>query len=74
MIFLTDIGGKQILSIDKDESVVTNEELITPSSFSSLKSCNEISAQEEVPDALVFDSDRSMSKNERMFPNPAKKG
>ena len=36
--------------LEKDESMVTTEELVTPSSFSSLKSSNEISAPEEVPD------------------------
>ena len=38
---------KQNLVIDKDFSEITNEELVTPSSLSSLKSCNENPVQDD---------------------------
>ena len=43
--------------IGKEDSLITNEELITPSSFASSKSCNEICAQ-DVPEQLSFSSDK----------------
>lgn len=43
--------------IGKEDSLITNEELITPSSFASSKSCNEICVQ-DVPDHLSISSDK----------------
>ena len=47
---LLDDLSRPNLTIGKDDSLITNEELITPSSFASSKSCNEICAQ-DVPDS-----------------------
>ena len=62
---------KQNLVIDKDFSEITNEELVTPSSLSSLKSCNENPAQDDSFEATVdkenvFKSDKTyrMSQDE----------
>ena len=44
---------KQNLVIDKDFSEITNEELVTPSSLSSLKSCNENPAQDDSFEATI---------------------
>ena len=62
---------KQNLVIDKDFSEITNEELVTPSSLSSLKSCNENPAQDDSFEATidkenVFENDKTyrMSQNE----------
>ena len=46
-------SGKQNLVIDKDFSEITNEELVTPSSLSSLKSCNENPAQDDSFEATI---------------------
>ena len=43
---LSDDFSRQNIVIGKDDSLITNEELITPSSFASSKSCNEICAQD----------------------------
>ena len=66
--------------IGKDDSLITNEELITPSSFSSSKSCNEICAQ-EVPDPSQFRSDEvndatiySSDQNDELLKNSLPKG
>lgn len=64
-------SGKQNLVIDKDFSEITNEELVTPSSLSSLKSCNENPAQDDSFEATidkenVFENDKTyrMSQDE----------
>ena len=44
---------KQNLVIDKDFSEITNEELVTPSSLSSLKSCNENTVQDDAFEATI---------------------
>ena len=66
--------------IGKDDSLITNEELITPSSFSSSKSYNEMCAQ-AVPDPSYFRSDEvkdvniySSDQNEEMVKNSLPKG
>ena len=46
-------SGKQNLVIDKDFSEITNEELVTPSSLSSLKSCNENPVQDDAFEATI---------------------
>ena len=62
---------KQNLVIDKEFSEITNEELVTPSSLSSLKSCNENPAQDDSFEATinkenVFTNDKTyrMSQDE----------
>ena len=72
--------SRQNLMIGKADSVITNEELITPSSFSSSKSCNEICAQ-EVPDTSQFRSDEvkdatiySSDQKEELHKNSLPKG
>ena len=62
---------KQNLVIDKDFSEITNEELVTPSSLSSLKSCNENPVQDDAFEATidkenVFENDKTyrMSQDE----------
>ena len=53
---LLDDFSRPNVTIGKDDSLITNEELITPSSFASSKSCNEICAH-DVPDSSPVASD-----------------
>ena len=66
--------------IGKEDSLITNEELITPSSFASSKSCNEICAQ-DVPEHLPSCSDKlkiganlSSAQNEETVTDSLPKG
>ena len=51
--YILGASGKQNLVIDKDFSEITNEELVTPSSLSSLKSCNENPVQDDAFEATI---------------------
>ena len=56
---------KQNLVIDKDFSEITNEELVTPSSLSSLKSCNENPAQDDSFEATI--DKENIFKNDKTY-------
>lgn len=56
---------KQNLVIDKDFSEITNEELVTPSSLSSLKSCNENPAQDDSFEATI--DKENVFKNDKTY-------
>ena len=53
----SDDSVRQNLFINREESVVTNEELITPSSLSSVKSYAEVCDQEEPIDLSICNTD-----------------
>ena len=59
---LSDESVRQNLLLGREGSLVTNEELITPSSLSSLKSCTEVCVQKEVPDCSI--SNKGILKKE----------